>query len=149
MGLSTGQVLSLVVAAGGVQQSVQARSEAKKASNLQARRSELQRQRQIRQQIRQARAQRAQILNVAAQTGVAGSSAEAGALGSIATQRASNVGFIQQTGDLSQGIAAASQSSANAAGISSNLFKLSGLALQAESLFNRPKQNQNIFNGNS
>ena len=138
MGVTTA-VIAAVGAAGGAVQQSRARGEQRRASALQQRRADIQQQRQTRAQIRQARAQRAQVANVAAQTGVATSSANVGAQASIGSQFGSNVGFIQQTGALSQGIAAANQRAANALG-RAGLFQTAGnLALSAGSsgIFNR------------
>jgi len=53
--------------------------------------------RQRRRQMAQARVERSQVANVGAQTGTTGSSSVEGGIGSINTQKATNVSFLDNT----------------------------------------------------
>ena len=71
---------------GSVYMGVQARKEGKEAAAVQAAEQDVQRRDSARQQVRQERIRRAQLLSSAQQSGVSGSSSEAGSLGSMRTQ---------------------------------------------------------------
>lgn len=66
-----------------------------------------------RQQVREERVKRAQILNSAANTGTSASSGEAGAVGGMATQLGSNIGFNQSMINSGQMIGSFNQSAAD------------------------------------
>ena len=73
-----------------------ARKQQKKASRLQGKQAELQNARSRRQQVAQARRLRAQTVAQGEAAGVSGGSQVAGAVGSLQTQAASNVSFLNQ-----------------------------------------------------
>ena len=107
-------LLSLIALAlstvGTVVQQRKASEAQRKSTKLSQRRADIQATRDRREQVRAARIQRAEILSTAANTGAAGSSSEAGAIGSIQTQLGSNIGTSFLFQDISQ-----RQSSANVA----------------------------------
>lgn len=90
---------ALFVAAVGTAANIDAN---KRAARRQQRAQDIQQSQQIaeqrvsqRQQMREERIRRARIINAASQTGVARSSGEVGALGSLSTRLASNIAFGQ------------------------------------------------------
>lgn len=98
-----------------VASAVQTRKQAKaqrKSSKAAQRSADIQASRERREAIRQARVRRADLLTQSANTGAAGSSSEAGAIGALQGQLGSNIGTSFQTQALS-----AEQSSANRASV--------------------------------
>ena len=72
-----------------------------------------------RQQIREARIRRGRVANIAAQTGAQGSSAELGARGSIQTQLAVNLSFLDQSLGIAQQISSQQSRAQTFSGIAS------------------------------
>lgn len=83
-----------------------------------------------RRQIRAARIAQASAINQAAQTGAAGSSAEAGAVSDVATQVGSNLSFITNSSIRQENIFDANQKSATA-GLINDIFSAGEQAASA------------------
>ena len=109
-----------------------------------------------RQQLREARIKRADIQATAANTGAGGSSAEAGAVGSLQSQLGTNLGVSFETESLSRG-QARDASSANSAQSSSATFgaigSFAGSFVDTTSIFKSlsapPKASKKLFFGSS
>lgn len=123
MGLSAGaiqaiQVATAVVAVAGAAEARQGSKAQRRASKRAERAANLQASRERREVVRQARIRRADILAQSANTGAAGSSAEAGAIGSLQTQVGTRLKTSFQAQELASGQAralrSASQSQARA-----------------------------------
>lgn len=99
-------VVGLVIGAVSAEKSrkaqSQARSAQKKANKAQANRADLENARSRRQQIVQARRQRAAAIAQGENQGISGGSQVAGAAGSVQSQAASNVSFLNQLQGLDQ-----------------------------------------------
>ena len=94
----------IVATAVSVDQSRQAAKAQEKAQELSQRRADLEAARARRQQVREARIRRAQIIAQSQAVGGEGSSAEAGATGSLQSQLGANLSFLDQTQQLSRQI---------------------------------------------
>ncbi len=105
-----------------------ARAQAR-ARRIQKQQRNLEANRRRRAAVREARISRGQIVNQAALTGTTGSSAEAGALGSISSQLSSNLSFLDQAVGLGDQLAGA-QGAANIFGsisrIGTNICQAAG-----------------------
>jgi hypothetical protein len=115
--------ITTIVAIGSLALGVNAALENKKAQKAQGRiRDEQQAQNKAQQlkekrnQIREERVKRARLMQASENTGVADSSGEAGAVGSISSQLGSNLGFNQGAIQASERISAFSQQAADATG---------------------------------
>ena len=82
----------------GTVSAVQAQKSQRKAARAQARIAELQRSRERRDTVRRARIARAQIENQVGSAGLLASSTAVGGTGSIQSQLASNLSFLDQAG---------------------------------------------------
>jgi hypothetical protein len=100
----------------GISQNMQQRKAQEAAKNEQAAINKQQQLQEQRNQIRRERVQRARIMQSAENTGVAGSSGEAGAIGGLSTQLGTNLGISSDLVFHGGNITAASQRAANAAG---------------------------------
>ena len=92
---------------------------ANKARKAQQKLQQLRTTQSRRQQIREARIRRGRVANIAAQTGAQGSSAELGAKGSIQTQLAINLSFLDQSLGITQQISSAQSRAQTFSGIAS------------------------------
>jgi len=92
--MATG-VAVLALATGASQQRKAAKSQ-RRAQKVQVRRADIENARQRRQQVVTARRQRASAIAQAEASGISGGSQIAGAAGSVQTQSASNISFLNQ-----------------------------------------------------
>jgi len=113
---------------GGANQARKGRKEAARARKIQAKSKKLQAGRQAIEQIRQAQIARADVSQQAESTGVGGSSAVQGALGSIQSQAGGNIAFAQTLSTLAQQANARMESSAKAFGKAQDSQAVTGLA---------------------
>lgn len=86
--------------------------------------------RQRQEVLKQARIKRAQVENVAAQTGTAGSAGAIGATQSIGTQTMANISFLDQTRGLSQQAGAFGKSAAKHGSRASTARAVGGIGMQ-------------------
>ena len=93
---------AIIATVGGVSESRKARKDQNKARKIQERSGRLQAGRQAVEGVRQAQIARANVVQQSETTGAGGSSAVAGALGSIQSQAGSNISFAQSLFNLSQ-----------------------------------------------
>lgn len=100
MAVSAAATVAAIGTVGSVAQQRKQTKIAEEQNKLQRRAAEAQNIRARQRAARQAQIQRAQVENVAAQTGVAGSSAVQGALGATETQFQSNLAFQRQLQDI-------------------------------------------------
>ena len=91
----------------------QSAAEQRKARAEQSASQALQQAQEQRQQIREERVRRAQIMQASQQSGTAGSSAESGALGGMASQLGSNIGFNRSIAASGQAITGFNQAAAD------------------------------------
>lgn len=122
-------VVGGVFAAGSLEQQRQASRRSRRAQRIQQRQADVQTARERRNQIRQARIQRALTESQGVGADALGSSALAGATGSIQSQLASNVGFLNVQQDLSRQASAANIGAARAATRAGIFSSVSNLAL--------------------
>lgn len=123
-----GDVLDLTVV-GGARQARKSRKEAAKARKIRQKSDRLRTGRQAVEQIRTAQIARANVVQQSESTGVGGSSAVQGALGSIQSQAGSNVSFAQTLSTLSQQANARLEASARAAGKAADSKAVTDFAL--------------------
>lgn len=97
----------------------------RRGQKLAQRRADIQASRERREQVRQARIKRAEILQESANTGAAGSSSEAGAIGSLQAQLGERLGTGLLFQDISQGQSRANIS-ASRSGTRANIFGTAG-----------------------
>lgn len=109
-----------------------ARKDQKKAADRQDAANEARRQAEMRQQFRQERIRRADILQQSQNTGVTGSSGEAGALSSLATQLSSNMGYNTAMNQNAKAISNLQQSAADHMGTANTA---EGIGRAANSIF--------------
>lgn len=126
----------------GISQNIKQRQAQEDAKKEQAAVNKTQQLQEQRNQIRRERVQRARILQASENTGVAGSSGEAGAIGSLSTQLGSNLGINSDLVFHGGNISAASQRAANAAGNAQLASAVSSMAPTtvrlADSIFSTP-----------
>ena len=104
MGETALAIAAIVSAGAAVTGTVLSTVHANKAAAAQRRLQQLQATRQKQQQIREARIRRGQVANIAGQTGTGLSSAALGAEGSIQSQLATNLSFLDQSLGIAQTI---------------------------------------------
>jgi hypothetical protein len=123
-----------------------ARKDQKKASDVSAAETAAQRQQNIRDQVRQDRIRRAQIISDSANTGTTASSGEIGAVSSIGTQVASNVGSINRGANSQAGYNNYMQGAANAQGSAQTWQAITGLTSSAAGFAMNTRGFQSDFN---
>lgn len=99
------------------------------AAKVQKQQRNLEASRRRRSAVREARIARGQVVNQAAITGTSGSSAEAGALGSISSQLSSNLSFLDQAvglGDQLAGFQGAANIFGSISRIGTSIFQAAG-----------------------
>lgn len=128
--MATVAAIAAVVGAGaaiaGTVISARARS---KAAKIQKQQRNLEANRRRREAVRNARIARGGVINAAALSGLSGSSAEAGATGSITSQLSSNLSFLDQQVGLGNELAEQQGKAATFGSISKiglNLFNVAG-----------------------
>lgn len=110
-----GVVTAIVTAAAAVYSAVQQRKASKaqqRSLRAQQRQAEIQNTRERRAQIRQGRVQAASIEAQAANTGLFGSAAAAGATANVQSRVGENLSFLDQMGELAQAASIANQQAA-------------------------------------
>lgn len=131
MGLETIAMIGLAVSAAGTVASVSKQREAQQSQRQAAeeqRKVRAEQKAQLaseaanerRQQIREERVRRAQVIQASENTGVAGSSGEMGAVGNLATQLGTNIGFNVGSIARANRISEASQNAADLLGSAQN-----------------------------
>jgi hypothetical protein len=98
----------------GIANNQRARKAQEQAQDVQRASNKAQQLEEQRRQIREERVKRARILQASENTGVAGSSGEAGAISSLSTQLNSNIGYNLAAIDRGATLSALQQESANA-----------------------------------
>lgn len=101
---------AIATTAVGIQQKGVARGKQEKAGKAQQRMADIRAARSRRAQIAEGRRARAAITAQATQSGIAGSSAEAGARGSVGSQVAANVSFLDSQQSLAGSVSRLNQS---------------------------------------
>lgn len=119
---------------------ISARAQAK-AAGIQKQQRNLEANRRRRQSVREARLARGRVINTAALTGTSGSSGEAGATGSISSQLASNLSFLDEQVGLGNALAEQQGKAATFGSISKiglSLFNLAGGSAQVANIITPP-----------
>lgn len=127
--LEVAAVISATASVANISEQRKAGKAAERQYAAEARKAEIQNIRSVRQQIREARLAQAAMLNTGAQTGGIGSSALAGGAGSIGTQLAGNINYMQQIAKENTAIGAAALEGAQAmsnAAVYGSIGQLSG-----------------------
>jgi len=115
----------------GIGQARRAEKASKNANRIAQVQANLRTMQERRNQIREARIKRGQILAASGASGVSQSSSEMGAVSSIQSQLASNVGFLQGTRQRSNMISMYNQRSASSQSRQAMLGSVAGMALQS------------------
>ena len=148
MGADPFTIAAITAAVGtgvSVSESRQAAKQQRKAQKLSQRRADLEAARARREQVREARIRRAEIISRSTAVGGAGSSAEAGATGSVQSQLGANLGFLGRTQQLSRGISQASGRAAQAQSRAATAGAIGGFAGQFADFKQTASKVKNIF----
>lgn len=135
--------------AASVHQSAQARSEQRKAARVERRIQDVKAARERRRAIREARIARADVEAGAQATGAGTSSGAITGSGTIGTQLASNLSFLDQASELQTQSSIFRQKAANFSGRAQDFGAVSNIALTTGSLFGRSGGGSNSGSGGS
>ena len=113
----------------------EAAQEQKKANNLQRRIQDIKTQREKRKAIREARAVRSSIQTGAQASGTAGTSSASTGVGSVGTQLATNLSFLDEVGGLTNQISIFEQKAADKTRRAGEIEAVRGLGIEAASIF--------------
>lgn len=120
-------IISGISAAAGIatsQMSADAQEEAREQQDAQ---EEIRQRNEQAKQLREARGARAQAQQAAANQGVAGSSAEAGAISSVQSQMAGNLAFLQGEANTARGVSKSLQDASDLGTLGTNIQAVGSL----------------------